>query len=127
MEGGGLGVSFDRGRGGEVFFFIVRGDEGFFRVVPGANPPLIADYEARIVHLMYNVQNLSVPGVPKLPKPDLALNTGDNVYNTGAEGSYRNFWFPVWNSDVDSNEAGAPFIRSIPFYIVVGNHDIGST
>ena len=34
---------------------------------------------------------------------------------------------PVWNSDVDSNETGAPFIRHIPFYIVVGNHDIGST
>jgi len=34
--------------------------------------------------------------------------------------AYRDYWFPVWNSDVDSNEAGAPFIRSIPYYIVVG-------
>src|SRR5258707_10238169 len=76
---------------------------------------------------MYNVYRLEIPGVPELPKPDLALNTGDNVYNNGAEGSYRDYWFPVWNSDVDSNEAGAPFIRSVPFYIVVGNQDRKST
>src|SRR5258708_13490995 len=110
---------------GDDFSFIVQGDEGFFPVVPGANPPLIADYEARIVHLIYNVQNLSVPGAPKLPKADLALNTGDNVYNNGAEGSYRAYWFPLRNSDIDSNETGAPVIRSIPFYIVVRDHDIG--
>ena len=48
------------------------------------------------------------------------------MYTNGAEGSYRDFWFPVWNSDVDSNETGAPFIRFIPFYIVVGNHDVGA-
>ena len=129
MPPGGFAASFHTRKRGDDFSFLVQGDEGFFPVVPepAGTAPRIADYEARIVHLMYNVQNLSVPGVPKLPKPDLALNTGDNVYNTGAEGSYRDFWFPVWNSDVDSNEAGAPFIRSIPFYIVVGNHDIGST
>jgi hypothetical protein len=125
MPAGGFAASFHTRKRGDDFSFIVQGDEGFFPVVPGANPPRIADYEARIVHLMYNVQNLSVPGVPKLPKADLALNTGDNVYNNGAEGSYRDYWFPVWNSDIDSNETGAPFIRSIPFYIVVGNHDIG--
>jgi len=129
MPPGGFAASFHTRKRGDDFSFLVQGDEGFFPVVPvpAGSAPRIADYEARIVHLMYNVQNLLVPGVPKLPKPDLALNTGDNVYNTGAEGSYRDFWFPVWNSDVDSNEAGAPFIRSIPFYIVTGNHDIGST
>src|SRR5258707_8963943 len=125
MPASGFAASFHTRKRGDDFSFIVQGDEGFFPVVPGANPPRIADYEARIVHLMYNVQNLSVPGVPKLPKADLALNTGDNVYNNGAEGRYRDYWFPVWNSDIDSNETGAPFIRSIPFYIVVGNHDIG--
>src|SRR6266403_1484261 len=125
MPASGFAASFRTRKRGDDFSFIVQGDEGFFPVVPGANPPRIADYEARIVHLMYNVQNLSVPGAPKLPKADLALNTGDNVYNNGAEGSYRDYWFPVWNSDIDSNETGAPFIRSIPFYIVVGNHDIG--
>lgn len=93
----------------------MQGDEGFFPPVPGSNPLRLADYEARIVHLMYNTENLSVPGAPQLPNPDIALNTGDNVYNNGAEGSYRDYWMPAWNSDTDSNETGAPFIRSIPF------------
>ena len=127
MQSGGFTAFFHTRKQGDEFSFLVQGDEGFFPVVPNSNPPRLSDYEARIIHLMYNVQNLSVPGAPKLPKPDLALNTGDNVYTNGAEGSYRDFWFPVWNSDVDSNETGAPFIRSIPFYIVVGNHDIGAT
>jgi hypothetical protein len=127
MPAGGFTASLHTRKRGDEFSFIVQGDEGFFPVVPGSNPARIADYEARIVHLMYNVASLAVPGVPKLAKADLALNTGDNVYNTGAEGSYRDYWFPVWNSDIDSNETGAPFIRSIPFYIVVGNHDIGAT
>jgi hypothetical protein len=126
MPQGGFVASFHTRKRGDEFSILVQGDEGFFPVVPGT-PARVADYEARIVHLMYNVANLSVPGVPKLPKPDLALNTGDNVYTNGAEGSYRDYWFPVWNSDLDSNQSGAPFIRSIPFYIVVGNHDIGAT
>jgi uncharacterized repeat protein (TIGR01451 family) len=126
MPQGGFAASFHTRKRGDEFSILVQGDEGFFPVVPGT-PARLADYEARIVHLMYDVANLAVPGVPKLPKPDLALNTGDNVYTNGAEGSYRDYWFPVWNSDIDSNETGAPFIRSLPFYIVVGNHDIGAT
>jgi uncharacterized repeat protein (TIGR01451 family) len=127
MPSGGFSASFHTRTHDDQFSFLVQGDEGFFPVEPNSNPLRLADFEARIIHLMYNVQNLKVPGVPNLPKPDLALNTGDNVYNNGAEGSYRDYWFPVWNSDVDSNETGAPFIRSIPFYIVVGNHDMGAT
>jgi hypothetical protein len=106
------------------FSILVMGDEGFFPAIP-SDPAHLADFEARIIHLMYNVHNLSFPGEPVLPHPDLALNTGDNVYTQGAEGSYRDFWFPVWNSDTDSNETGAPFIRSILLFIVAGNHDIG--
>lgn len=127
MSAAGFTASFHTRKRGDEFSFIVQGDEGFFPVVPNSNPSRFADYEARIIHLMYNVHNLSIPGAPKLPKADLALNTGDNVYTNGAEGSYRDYWFPVWNSDLDSNETGAPFIRSTPFYIVVGNHDIGAT
>jgi uncharacterized repeat protein (TIGR01451 family) len=123
----GFAASFHTRKRGDDFSFLVQGDEGFFPVETNSNPLRFADFEARITHLMYNVHHLEVPGVPHLPKPDLALNTGDNVYNNGAEGSYRDYWFPVWNSDVDSNEAGAPFIRSIPFYVVVGNHDMGAT
>ena len=127
MPNGGFAASFHTRTRDDEFSFLVQGDEGFFPVEPNSNPLRFANFEARITHLMYNVQNLKVPGVPELPKPNLALNTGDNVYNNGAEGSYRDYWFPVWNSDVDSNETGAPFIRSIPFYIVVGNHDMGAT
>jgi Calcineurin-like phosphoesterase/Purple acid Phosphatase, N-terminal domain/Domain of unknown function DUF11 len=127
MPAGGFAASFHTRKHGDDFSVLVQGDEGFFPPVPNSNPARITDYAARIIHLMYNVQNLSVPGVPKLPHPDLALNTGDNVYTNGAEGSYRDYWFPVWNSDTDSNETGAPFIRSIPFFIVVGNHDTGGT
>lgn len=124
LPGGFTSRFHTRKRSGR-FSFLVQGDEGFFPVVPGSNPPRIADFEARIIHLMFNVHNLSLPGEPVLPKADLALNTGDNVYTFGAEGSYRDFWFPVWNSDIDSNDTGAPFIRSTPLFIVAGNHDIG--
>ena len=127
MPVGGFAASFHTRKQSDQFSFLVEGDEGFFPPEPSSNPPRLADYEARIVHLMYNAENLSVPGVPQLPHPDLALNTGDNVYTNGAEGSYRDYWMPIWNSDNDSNETGAPFVRSIPFFIVVGNHDTGAT
>ena len=127
MPAGGFTASFHTRKQSDQFSFLVQGDEGFFPPVPGSTPARVADYEARIVHVMYNTENLSVPGAPQFPHPDVALNTGDNVYNNGAEGSYRDYWMPVWNSDTDSNETGAPFIRSIPFFIVVGNHDTGAT
>ena len=78
LGAGGFTASFHTRKRGEEFSFIVQGDEGFFPVVPGANPARLADFEARIVHLMYDVSNLAVPGVPRLRKADLALNTGDN-------------------------------------------------
>ena len=124
LPGGFTSQFHTRKRSGD-FSFLVQGDEGFFPAVPDSNPARLADFEARIIHLMFNAHNLSLPGEPVLPHPDLALNTGDNVYTFGAEGSYRDFWFPVWNSDTDSNETGAPFIRSIRLFIVAGNHDIG--
>jgi uncharacterized repeat protein (TIGR01451 family) len=76
---------------------------------------------------MFDVDRLFFPGEPQLPRPDFALNTGDNVYIDGSDSNYHDVWFPTWNSDTDSNELGAPFIRSIPLYIVAGNHDVGST
>jgi uncharacterized repeat protein (TIGR01451 family) len=112
---------------GPVFSFVVTGDEGFFPVVPNSNPAIVVDYEARIAHLIYNAANLNVPGVPRLPAADFILNTGDNVYNVGSEDSYRDFFFPVYNSDQDSNETGAPLLRSRLFFPVAGNHDLGST
>jgi hypothetical protein len=121
---GGFASWFPTRKTGDRFSYLVMGDEGFFPTYTG-NTKLVADYEARIVHLMYNSGNIALPGQPMRPQGEFALNTGDNVYNTGAEDSYRDFWFPVWNSDVDSQDRGAPFIRTFKNYIVTGNHDIG--
>lgn len=123
----GFAASFHTRKQNGRFSFQVMGDEGFFPALPNSSPARRVNYEARIVHQMYEAHNLSIPGVPQLPKPDLALNTGDNVYFDGAEGSYKDFWMPVWNNDISSNETGAPFIRHIPYYIVAGNHDLGGT
>ena len=123
LPANGFQASFHTRKRHAPFSFEVVGDEGFFPPDP-ANKPYLANFVARIVHEMYNVHNLSFPN-QKLPRPDLVLNTGDNVYNKGSEGNYRDYWMPVWNSNTDSNETGAPFVRSIPYYIVPGNHDFG--
>jgi hypothetical protein len=127
LPASGFTASFKTRTRSDRFSFLVQGDEGFFPAVPNSNPARIANYEARIVHLMFNAHHVSLAGEPRRPEPNFALNTGDNVYTFGAEASYRDFWMPVWNSDSDSNQTGAPFIRSKPFYIVVGNHDIGGS
>lgn len=122
----GFQASFRTRKETAPFSFQVMGDEGFFPPDPN-NKPYLANYVARIVNTMYNVANIEIPGVPRLPKPDLGLNTGDNVYLKGSEGNYSDFWMPVWNSDTASNSLGAPYIRSIPYYIVAGNHDLGGS
>ncbi|MBV8805939.1 MAG: metallophosphoesterase family protein, partial [Sinobacteraceae bacterium] len=128
LPGNGFASSFHTRKRDSHFSFVVVGDEGFFPVVPNsANPAVVVNYEARIAHLIHNVANLSVAGVPRLPESDLILDTGDNVYTVGSEDNYRDFFFPVWNSDVDSNETGAPILRNRLFLPVDGNHDQGST
>ena len=127
MPVGGFASSFRSRKRGPVYSFVVEGDEGFFPTVPNSDPAVIVDYEARIAHLVHDVANLTVPGVPPLPASDFILNTGDNVYNEGTEDNYRDFFFPVYNSDQDSNEAGAPILRSELFFPADGNHDLGST
>ena len=122
----GFSATFHTRTRSPFFSFAVVGDEGFFPVAP-TTPATVVDYEARIAHLIYDAPNLSVPGVPHLPPSYLILNTGDNVYNEGTEDSYRDFFFPVYNSDSDSNETGAPIMRSRLFFPVAGNHDLGST
>jgi uncharacterized repeat protein (TIGR01451 family) len=127
MPSGGFSASFRTRKQGPVYAFAVVGDEGFFPVNPNANPALVVDYEARIAHLINDAPDLVVPDVSQLPSPDFIVNTGDNVYTYGSEGSYRDFFFPVFNNDVDSNETGAPILRSKLYFHVDGNHDLGST
>jgi uncharacterized repeat protein (TIGR01451 family) len=122
--------SFHTRKTGKRFTFQVQGDEGYYPNIPapdGSPGSLVSIYEARIINTMFNASSLSLPGQPALPAPDFALNTGDNVYITGADDNYRYVWMKDWNSGVASNDSGAPYIRSIPLYIVDGNHDVGST
>jgi hypothetical protein len=127
MPNGGFTSAFRTRKRGQVFSFAVEGDEGFFPTVPNSVPPRVIDYEARIAHLIYDAANIALPNQPARPSPDFVLNTGDNVYTVGSEDNYRDFFFPVFNSDQDSNETGAPILRSELFFPVDGNHDLGST
>jgi hypothetical protein len=127
MPSGGFKASFRTRKHGPAFSFAVEGDEGFFPVVPNSSPARVIDYEARIAHLIYNAADISLPNQPARPSPDFIVNTGDNVYTVGSEDPYRDFFFPVFNSDQDSNETGAPILRSKLFFHVDGNHDLGST
>jgi uncharacterized repeat protein (TIGR01451 family) len=124
---GGFTASFHTRKKGSVFSFAVEGDEGYFPVVPNSNPATIVDYEARIAHLIYNAGSIPLPGSASRPPADFVLNSGDNIYNQGSEGNYRDFFFPVLNNNVDSNETGAPILRHLLYFVVDGNHDLGST
>ena len=123
----GFAASFHTRKKGSVYSFAVEGDEGYFPAVPNSNPATIINYEARIAHLIYNAGNIPVQGSSARPPADLILNTGDNIYNQGSEGNYRDFFFPVLNNDTDSNETGAPIVRNLLYFVVDGNHDLGST
>jgi acid phosphatase type 7 len=56
--------------------------------------------------------------------PDFVMNCGDNVYESGTDDEYERYFFPVYNSDVAAPRAGAPLLRSVPFYTVIANHDV---
>jgi hypothetical protein len=127
MPSGGFSATYHTRKRGPFYSFVVVGDEGYFPVVPNSSPARIVDYEARIAHLINNAGNVQLANVPQRPAPDFILNTGDNVYNEGTEDNYRDFFFDVYNNDQDSNETGAPIIRSKLFFPVDGNHDLGST
>lgn len=127
MPNGAFSASFHTRKRSSTFSFAVEGDEGFFPAVPSSNPSRIIDFEARITHLIYDAADIHLPNQPDRPSPDFVLNTGDNVYTVGSEDNYRDFFFPVFNSDIDSNETGAPLLRSKLFFPVDGNHDLGST
>jgi len=123
----GFTATFHSRTRGPVFSFVVTGDEGFFPAQPDSNPAVVVNYEARIAHLIHNVALIDVPDVPRRPAAEFVVNTGDNVYLMGSEDDYRDFFFPVYNSERDSNESGAPLLRSRLYFIAPGNHDLGRT
>jgi hypothetical protein len=57
-------------------------------------------------------------------RPDFVMNTGDNVYEGGLDTEYARYFFPIYNADLGGPRTGAPLLRSVPFYTVLGNHDV---
>jgi hypothetical protein len=62
-----------------------------------------------------------------LEKPDFVLITGDNVYQRGQVSEYLRNYFPYFNSATATSQTGAPLMRSTPFYLSIGNHDVGAS
>ena len=61
-----------------------------------------------------------------LHKPQFVLITGDNVYQRGRASEYLKNYFPYFNATNPSPTKGVPLMSSVPFYVVVGNHDVGA-
>ena len=61
-----------------------------------------------------------------LQHPDFLFIAGDIAYSRGRISEYRQKFFPIYNSDVASPEAGAPLLRSVLFLAAPGNHDIAN-
>ncbi len=57
-------------------------------------------------------------------KPQFVLVTGDNVYTFGRAMEYRRRFFPFYLASESSPEKGAALMNSIPFYLLLGNHDV---
>ena len=58
-------------------------------------------------------------------KPEFVLIAGDNVYSRGRVSEYLDRYFPFYNRQDPDPLKGVPVMQSIPFYVVVGNHDVG--
>lgn len=58
-------------------------------------------------------------------QPQFVLTTGDNVYNNGLESEYRKNLFPYYNAAA-TDTSFTSLMRSIPFYMILGNHDVRS-
>jgi len=56
--------------------------------------------------------------------PQFVLVTGDNVYKSGLEPEYRKNFFPYYNAQDANAATGAPLMGKIPFYMLLGNHDV---
>ncbi len=59
--------------------------------------------------------------------PQFVLIVGDNVYNDGLMSEYHRRFFSVYLSTSASPEHGAPLMKTTPFYMLVGNHDVGGS
>ena len=57
-------------------------------------------------------------------QPDFVMNVGDNVYDRGLDSEYARYFFASYNADVPDLHAGAPLLRSVRYYTILGNHDV---
>ena len=59
--------------------------------------------------------------------PEFLIALGDIVYPTGRVNQYMHFFWGTYNNlDEADPKVGAPLMASVPFYPVLGNHDIGA-
>jgi hypothetical protein len=59
--------------------------------------------------------------------PEFLIALGDIVYPTGRINQYMAFFWSTYNNLDDADpKVGAPLMASVPFYPVLGNHDIGA-
>ena len=59
-----------------------------------------------------------------LQKPQFVLIPGDIVYNKGIVLEYHARFFPVYLDAGAAKDKGAPLMKTVPFYMLLGNHDI---
>lgn len=57
-------------------------------------------------------------------KPQFVVTTGDNAYQNGLEEEYRSNIFPYYLPQENEPAKGAAMMNTIPFYMVLGNHDV---
>lgn len=84
--------------------FVVFGD-------CGAGTP----QQAKIAYQVYN------------QRPQFVLITGDNVYSDGLGREYLRNFFPYYLAPEADSLKGAPLMSSVPFYTMLGNHDVHGT
>jgi predicted phosphodiesterase len=57
--------------------------------------------------------------------PEFVVALGDIVYSAGRMSQYMNHFWPTYNQPtIDSPKTGAAIMASVPFHIVLGNHDV---
>ena len=62
-----------------------------------------------------------------LEKPEFLVALGDIVYPTGRVNQYMAYYWGTYNNvDKAGLKTGAPLMASVPFYPVLGNHDVSA-
>ena len=74
-----------------------------------------------------SLQQSAIAYQVSLQKPQFVLATGDLAYNNGLEREFRARFFPFYTTSKASAETGAPMMQSIPFYMLIGNHDVSGS